>query len=54
MSTTKKIIDAVAEGNTSVANQAFAKAIKEKVDTILDIKKVAITSEIYNKATAAK
>lgn len=52
MSTTKKIIDAIADGNTSVANEAFAKAIKEKVNTILDIKKVSITSEIYNKAIA--
>lgn len=52
MSTTQKIINAITDDNAAEANEAFAKAIKEKVNVILDIKKVAITSEIYNRATA--
>lgn len=54
MSNIKKIINAVADGETSAANEAFSKAIKEKVNLVLDIKKVAITTEIYNKATTTK
>lgn len=50
MSNTAKIIAALADGNTAVADEAFAKAIREKVNTVLDIRRVAITSEIYNRA----
>jgi hypothetical protein len=51
MSNTAKIIDAIAEGNLPQADEAFLKAVKEKVNTVLDIKRVAITSDIYNRDT---
>lgn len=50
MNSTKGLIDAITSDDVSKANIAFEKAIKEKVNVVLDIKKVAITTEIYNKA----
>lgn len=46
-----KLIDCVADSNNAEAQQYFLNAIKEKVNTVLDIKKVAITTEIFNKAS---
>lgn len=54
MSTTSNFIAAIADGDHTKANEVFAKAIKEKVNTILDIKRVSITSEIYAKVEASK
>jgi hypothetical protein len=50
MKAVTQIISAVNDGDIKSANEAFANAIKEKVNTILDIKKIALTSEIFNKA----
>jgi hypothetical protein len=49
MSTIKRIIDAISSDDSASADKEFKKAIREKVNTVLDIKKIAITSEIYNK-----
>lgn len=54
MSTNKKLVDAISSGNEAAANEAFYKAIQEKVNTILDIQRVAITSEIYKAQQEAK
>ena len=51
MKATTTIINAVADGNIATANQAFASAIKEKVNTILDIKKIELTTRVFDKAT---
>lgn len=51
MKATTKIIDAVANGDIATANEAFSSAIKEKINTILDIKKIELTSRIFDQAT---
>jgi hypothetical protein len=54
MGTISSFIDAVADSDHTKANEVFAKAIKEKVNTVLDIKRVAITSDVYAKVEASK
>lgn len=51
MSTTSTFIAAIAEGDHDKANEVFKKAIKEKVNNVLDIRRVAITSEVFNKVS---
>lgn len=48
MSTTSTFITAIAEGDHIKANEVFTKAMKEKVNNVLDIKRVAITSDVFN------
>lgn len=49
MSRIKTIIDAIAEDDIATADVALQNAIREKVNVLLDIKKIAITSDIYKK-----
>jgi hypothetical protein len=49
MSTTKKLIDSICDGSDSIANESFLKAIGNKVAEALEIKRVAITTDFYNK-----
>jgi hypothetical protein len=51
MKATTKIVNAVASDDIAAANEAFASAIKEKVNTALDIKKIELTSRVFDKAT---
>lgn len=44
-----KLIDAVSSDNKEVTADLFGKIIREKVNNVLDIKRIAITSDIYNK-----
>lgn len=46
-----QIVNAIANDEVAKANEAFASAIKEKVNTIFDIKKIELTSRIFDKAT---
>ena len=52
MKASTKIITAVSDGDINTANEAFATAVKEKINTILDIKKIELTSRVFDKATA--
>jgi hypothetical protein len=54
MKRTAKFIEALASGDEKMINDSLTAAIKEKVNTVLEIKRVAITSKIYDKAVAAK
>lgn len=49
MSTIAKLIDSIENGDNAATNENFLKVIQDKVTTHLDIKKVAITSDIYKK-----
>jgi hypothetical protein len=49
MSNTRKLIDAIMDSNGNQAGEVFSAAISDKVNTVLDIKRVAITADIYNK-----
>lgn len=51
MSNTAKFIAAIAAGDKQAANESFAKAMKTRVNTVLDIKRIAITSAVYEKAS---
>ena len=51
MKGTTKLIDAIASGNNAKANEAFGSVIREKINTILDIKKIELTSRVFDKAT---
>lgn len=51
MKATTKLIDAVANGNIATANEAFGTVIKEKINTVLDIKKIELTSRVFDKAS---
>ena len=49
MSYTTKLISAIATNDKVAAKTVFEKIVKEKVQTALDIKRVALTSKIYSK-----
>lgn len=49
MSKTRELIDSIMSGSGELAREAFSTAITDKVNTVLDIKRVAITADIYNK-----
>lgn len=44
----EKIFNALVDNNTDAANQAFDSAIKDKIQTVMDVKKVQVTSQIFN------
>jgi hypothetical protein len=45
----QNIINFVSNNDTKNANLAFSNVIKEKVNTVLDIKKIELTSRIFDK-----
>lgn len=49
MSNASKIIDAIEKGNDDLLKEAFNNAMREKSATVLEIKKVAVTEEFFNK-----
>lgn len=49
MSNISKFIDAIRSNDEVAIKESLKKAIVSKVNTVLDIKRVAITSDIYNK-----
>lgn len=51
---TLNLVKAIESGDTKSADFAFQKAIAEKVQTALKIRRVAVAGEIYNKISAQK
>lgn len=45
---TKELIQNIVSGNSEAADAAFNRLIQDKAQTVLDIKKVEMTSNIYN------
>lgn len=43
------VVTAIENGETDAAQSAFQSLIRDKVTTALDIKKIALTSEIFVK-----
>lgn len=50
MKKTTKIFNSIANDNTKSATIAFGQAIREKLDDALEVRKVGLTSQIFNKA----
>ena len=50
MKKTTKIFNSIAKDNTKGATIAFGQAIREKLDDALEVRKVGLTSQIFNKA----
>ena len=50
MSKSLELLSAIASGNTEASNAAFSSLMRDKVSTGLDVRKVALTSEIYTEA----
>ena len=48
MSNTSKIISSLYSGKLSEANEAFTASMKDRVNVVLDEKKIAVASQIYN------
>lgn len=48
MSKTKEFIDSIINNDTSSASSSFNALIRDKVRTVLDVKRVELTSNIYN------
>ena len=49
MNKTKEFIDSIINNDTSSAASNFSTLIRDKVRTVLEIKKVELTSNIYNR-----
>lgn len=49
MSKIKKFIDAIDNDDRAKAQETFDQIIRSKVNEVLDIKKIAITAEIFDK-----
>jgi hypothetical protein len=47
---TKELIQNIVSGDSKAADAAFNALIQDKARTILDIKKVEMTADIYNKS----
>ena len=45
----EKLLTSLYSGNTDDANKALNKALDQKKEEVLTIKKVAVASEIFNK-----
>ena len=54
MKRTNMLIKAIALDDTKKMNLALLATLKEKVNTALDIKRVAVTADIYNKVSQNK
>ena len=54
MKRTAKFIEAIASGDAKMINDSLEAAIKGKVNTILDIKRVSITTDFLNKKTVSE
>lgn len=48
------MLDSLRTGDASGAQESFNKAMAEKVNSALDERKMAVASQIYNKATQPK
>lgn len=48
MSNNVKLIDAIMNGNAEEARSEFTAAINDKVNTVLDIRRVAMASDVFN------
>lgn len=48
MSKTKEFIDSIINNDTSTTSSSFNALIRDKVRTVLDVKRVELTSNIYN------
>jgi hypothetical protein len=48
MSNNVKLIDAIMNGNAEEARSEFNVAINDKVNTVLDIRRVAMASDVFN------
>ena len=46
---TKELIQNIMDGNEKASDTAFNTLMQDKARTILDIKKVEMTADIYNK-----
>jgi len=49
MEYTQKIFSALVNNNEEAAHEAFENAISAKLQTALDVKKVAVASQLFNK-----
>jgi hypothetical protein len=50
MEKTKEFIDSMMSGEKTTADSLFSDLIRDKVRTVLEIKKVELSSSIYNNA----
>lgn len=48
MNKTKEFIDSIINNDTSTTSSSFNALIRDKVRTVLEVKKVELTSNIYN------
>ena len=48
MSKAKEFVNSIVSGDSSAAQSSFLSMIRDKVRTVLEIKKVELTSSIYN------
>jgi hypothetical protein len=48
MSKTKEFIDSIINNDASASSSSFNALIRDKVRTVLDVKRVELTSNIYN------
>ena len=47
---TQKVFNSVVTNNKVAAAQSFGRAIREKLSDALEVRKVGLTAEIFNKA----
>ena len=50
---TKELIQNILDGDKVSADMAFNELLQDKVSTVLDIKKVELTANIYNDSDAS-
>lgn len=49
MSKAKEFVNSIVSGDTATAQSSFSSMIRDKVRTVIEIKKVELTSNIYNR-----
>lgn len=53
MSNNMKLIDAIMNGDSAAAREEFTAAINDKVNTVLDIRRVTMASDVFNQVQEA-
>ena len=54
MKRTAALIEAIVSGDAKQMSDALTSALKERVSNVLDVKRVAITADIYDKTLVKK
>ena len=50
MNKSEKVFNTIVKNDKQAATVAFSQAIREKLDDAMEVRKVGLTSEIFNKA----